>query len=152
MTNKYLFLIILSVYLFSCKEKIVFEKSKPISKKIWEISDTLEFETTINDTSNFYNIFIHIDAQENFLTNNIWLFVKSESPSGNILKDTVMFYLSDAQGKWFGKKQGETINNKFIYKAHIRFPEKGIYKFYLQHGMRENDLPRVSSVGISIEK
>ncbi len=153
MTGKnFIYVFIFSVFLISCKDKVVFENEKEISNGIWEISDTLNFNAPISDTVNYYNIFITVDAIDNFLTNNLWLFISSESPSGNILNDTVMFYITDERGKWYGKKHGDIIKNKFVYKPHIRFPEKGEYKFLLRHGMRENDLPRVSSVGIQIEK
>ena len=156
MTAKKTFLYISSIFavlfLFSCKGNTVFKKSIAIPENIWEINDTLHFQTEITDNEDFFNIFLNVNVKENYLTDNIWLIIDSESPSGNVLNDTVMFFIFDQTGKPYGKKHGDMIKNKFLYKAHILFPEKGTYKFTLSHGMRENDLPRISSAGLSIEK
>lgn len=144
--------LLISLFSVSCKGKVFFKKNITIPDNIWQINDTLKFRTDISDNKNYYNIFVNIDAKDNYLTDNIWLIINSESPSGNILNDTVMFFISDQTGKPYGKKHGNIIKNKFLYKAHILFPEKGVYKFKISHGMRITDLPRVSSAGISIEK
>lgn len=140
------------LFLISCKGKVFFEKSVTIPDQIWQRNDTLKFQADISDNENFFNIYLNIDAKDNYLTDNIWLIINSESPSGNILNDTVMYFISDQTGKPYGKKHGDIIKNKFLYKTHILFPEKGIYKFTIRHGMRETDLPRISSAGIRIER
>lgn len=156
MTAKKTFLTIGSLFavlfLYSCKDNTVFKKSIAIPENLWQINDTLNFQTEITDNEDFFNIFLTLNAKDNYLTDNIWLIISSESPSGNALNDTVMFYIFNQTGKPYGKKHGDIIKNKFLYKTHIRFPEKGTYKFTLRHGMREHDLPRVSSSGLSIEK
>ncbi len=145
-------ILLVSIFLFSCNNNTIFKDSSDIPENTWQINDTLIFCPNISDVDNYYNLFINIDADKDFLTDNIWLIIDSESPSGNVLHDTVMFFISDDKGKWFGKQKGDIIRNKFLYKTHIRFPEKGQYTFRLRHGMRKNDLPRISSAGISIEK
>ncbi|MCD6556649.1 MAG: gliding motility lipoprotein GldH [Bacteroidales bacterium] len=156
MTAKKTFLYIGSIFaflfLYSCRETTLFKKSIAIPENLWQVNDTLDFQTEITDNENFFNIFLNVNVKENYLTDNIWLIIDSESPSGNILNDTIMFFIFDQTGKPYGKKHGNIIKNKFLYKAHILFPEKGTYKFTVRHGMRKNDLPRVSSVGLSIEK
>jgi len=151
-TNIILGTLIFTVFLYSCKENVLYENSFLLPGNIWQINDTLKFKTKITDNKNYYNIFIHIDVKEDYLTDNIWLLIDSESPSGNMLNDTVMFFIFDQTGKQFGQKHGDNIKNKFLYKAHILFPETGTYMFFLRHGMRKSDLPRISSAGISIEK
>ncbi|NPA68484.1 MAG: gliding motility lipoprotein GldH [Chlorobi bacterium] len=155
MPNKKILLLsglIILLFFTDCKKNVLYRASTEIQNKTWQIGDSICFNTEIKDTKNYYNIFINLNIDENFLTENIWLFVKSTSPSGNILNDTVMFYITDKNGKWLGKKHGNTIKNKFLYKPHVKFPETGNYKFCLNHGMRKNDLPKINSVGISIEK
>ncbi len=146
------FILFVVAFSGSCKENSVFEDKSEISKSIWQIEDSLCFDAEIQNINQYYNIFLKIDVKEDFLTENLWLLIKSKSPSGNILNDTVMFFIIDKTGKWFGKKHGDVIKNKFLYKTHVLFPEKGNYRFCISHGMRKEDLPRVTSVGISIEK
>ncbi len=144
--------LLLISFFTSCKNNTTYKSTVSIPEKTWQITDTLIFNADITNISNYYNIYFNVEAQEDYLTDNLWLIITSSSPSGNILNDTADFFLTDSKGKWYGKKHGHTINNKFLYKAYILFPEKGIYTFKIRHGMRKNDLPKVSSVGISIEK
>ncbi len=144
--------IIIILLLHSCKKNILYNSSVKFPENVWQINDTIKFQAKISDNKSYCNIFINLNVKENYLTDNIWLMIDSESPSGNVLNDTVMFFIFNEKGKPFGKKHGDNIKNKFLYKAHILFPETGTYKFSIHHGMREKDLPRISSAGISIEK
>jgi len=145
-----IFILTLSL-LPSCKNNIVSSDSKEIEGEVWNVNQLIELEANLIDTQNNFNLFIDINVKEDFLTNNLWLFISTKSPSGNVQNDTLMFYITDEKGKWFGNKSGDIIKNKFLYKSNIKFPEAGIYSFQINHGMRENDLPKVVSVGISVE-
>jgi len=142
----------LLLILVSCDNNVIFSESKNIESGIWNINEGVEFDANIDDITTFFNFYIEIDINEDFLTNNLWLFISTQSPSGNIQSDTLVYYIADETGKWFGNKRGEIIKNKFLYKSNIRFPEKGIYNFKILHGMRENDLPEISKIGIRIEE
>jgi len=146
-----IFFIFTLLILSSCKNNIVSSDSKEIKGEVWNINQIVKLETNIADTQKSYNLLINVDLKEDFLTNNLWLFISTKSPSGNVQNDTLIFYVTDEKGKWFGNKSGDIITNKFLYKSNIKFPELGIYSFQISHGMRENDLPKVRSVGISIE-
>ena len=141
-----------SLFISSCDNNIVVSESKTIESGLWNTNEVIELNAEVHQIDEFYNFFIEMDIHEDFLTNNLWLFIHTQSPSGNIQSDTVMYYIADEKGKWFGDKKGEIIENKFLYKSNIRFSEVGTYKFSFLHGMREHDLPKVSKVGISIEE
>ncbi len=140
------------LFLASCDKNTAITESKNLESGIWGINELVEFNVGITRIDKSYNLFIEMDIYEDFLTNNLWVFIHTQSPSGNIQSDTLMFYVADEKGEWFGNKNGETINNKFLYKSNIQFVESGIYQFSLFHGMREHDLPKVSEVGIRIEE
>ena len=135
----------------SCDERTLYSENKKIISESWGIADSVIFKATIFETENFCNVFIDVDIKETFLTNNLWLFISVESPSGNIQNDTIMYYIADETGKWFGKEKRPFIENKFIYKPYIKFPDKGEYIFIIKHGMREKDIPMVKSIGITVE-
>lgn len=139
------------LFLFSCKNNIAISDSQEINGGIWGINQAIKLEAKLNNPQKDYNLFINVNVKDDFLTNNLWLFMSTKSPSGNVQTDTLMFYVTDEKGKWFGNKSGSIIKNKFLYKSNIKFPEVGVYTFQIKHGMRETDLPKVVSVGISIE-
>ena len=151
--NRNIILLLLYLYLFtSCTGYVIYSDKSEIESGIWEIKDSIVISASISDIEKICNVYINLDIDENFLTNNLWLFISTKSPSGNIQSDSLMFYITDSKGKWFGKKRKSKISNKFLYKNHIRFPEKGSYIFSIKHGMRNKDLPKVHSVGVSIEE
>ncbi len=140
----------LSILHTSCKEDI--SQSVSINNNVWQINDTILLNAEISELNSYYNIFFNIAAEETFLTENLWLYVSTVSPSGNVANDTLQYFIFDKIGKPYGKKSGELIKNKFAYKSRIRFPEKGIYRFKICHGMRESDLPKIKTFGIDIAK
>jgi len=146
------FIIVLTFLLFSCNNKITISDSEKINNDTWTIDKTIKSEVNIEDISKFYNVFININVKEDFLTNNLWLFISTKSPQGNVQSDTLLFYVTDEKGKWFGNKSGSEISNKFLYKSNIKFPKAGKYTFLISHGMRENDLPKATEVGVTIEE
>ena len=146
-----LFLFAVIVIFNSCDDETLYSGNQEIPSDGWGIKDSVVFKATISETENFYNVFIDIEINELFLTNNLWLYIFTESPSGNIQSDTIMYFITDDRGKWFGKEKGSFIENKFMYKAYIKFPETGEYTFVIKHGMREKDLPLIESIGITVE-
>ncbi len=148
----YIFSLFTVLLFFSCNDKVLFSEKSEFSDKEWKIFEKKEFYIEINELREFYNIYITLDIYDDYLNNNIWLFVQSTSPSGNQEVDTVMYYFSDKSGKWFAERKNDVILNKFLFKKKVKFPEKGKYKIVIEHGMRENNLPLIKSAGIIIEQ
>ena len=148
----YLGILLQMLLLTSCENKIIISDSKKISNSVWNIDEAVKLELNVVDVSKFYNLYINIDVKEDFLTNNLWIFLSTSSPSGNVQNDTLIYYVTDEKGKWFGNKNGDIIKNKFLYKPNIKFSEVGTYKFTISHGMREMDLPKVEIVGVIAEE
>jgi gliding motility-associated lipoprotein GldH len=145
-------ILLLFVFLGSCDKKTVYQEKQEIETGQWEIGEVKRFQIKIKETNLNYNIYTLIDITEDFPTENLHLRVKSTSPSGNNRVDTVHYYVCDKTGKWYGKKSGSIIRNKFVYKTNVKFVEAGEYHFEYEHLMREHQLPRLRSIGLSIEK
>jgi gliding motility-associated lipoprotein GldH len=152
--NKLIFILLLFFVFIakSCKDDFFYKDYVEIKSRTWEISEKAFFKVNIEKPKDLYQIFIDIDCNEDFPTNNLWLAVEVKSPSGINQRDTVMYNISDETGKWYGEKSGKTIQYKFLYKKDISFPKEGEYTFQIEHLMRENDLPSVSNIGISIAR
>jgi len=48
-----------------------------------------------------------------------------KSPQGNVQSDTLLFYVTDEKGKWFGNKSGSEISINSYTKSLIKFSLKG---------------------------
>ena len=81
---------------------------------------------------------------------NIWFFMMSSSPDGHIHKDTIEVSLAQEDGKWFGKKSGETFKMDVYFKKQIRFPKAGVYTFEIAQGMRDKELKGIHRIGFKL--
>jgi gliding motility-associated lipoprotein GldH len=138
--------------LLSCNSKVLYMDSKVMKENIWKLIDTFSFKVEVKDTITANNIIFTLRTGSSYPFRNIYLFVKTTSPSGKSRTDTLQYYIADEKGKWLGKGFGDIHELNLTYKSNIYFPEKGIYQFNIQHGMRIKDLKGVYDFGLRIEK
>lgn len=155
MNLKKAFSILISIILLfgtSCKQGAFYSSSVEFEDKVWDIDENALFSFEVIEPQAKYAIFIDFVCSKQYLTDNIWFEFAVKSP-GNIEQiDTVMFLITDEGGKWFGNEKSALVENKFLYKNNISFPQAGEYTVKIRHLMRENDLPQAVSTGITIEK
>jgi len=125
---------------------------KNIKNETWHIDSTLHFEFDITDSNQYYTFYINIRNNIDFETQYFYVFLTSEFPNGYIGKDTLGFIISTPAGKWTGKGNGRLKDNKFLYKNQVRFPRKGVYKFSIQQGMREENVKGIANFGMTLLK
>lgn len=154
MRKPQLLLLIYSMILLSlsCDRKVVFEKNSIISDSKWNFKETLHYDVNINDTLRAHNIYINIRNSQEYQYNNIFLFLSTYAPNGNLLKDTFEISLADKKGKWYGKGAGNIYSLQVPYMQNIKFPYRGIYVFEIQHAMWNEELNGITDVGIRIEE
>ncbi len=151
--NKFSFVFILaSIFLFSsCNSNLIYSDSHVMTDKTWELFDSPVFNVPISDTTNINDVSFVIRTGSSYPYRNIFLFVTAYSPDGKSITDTIQYYLADEKGKWYGKGIGDIHELLLPYKSNVYFPAKGIYKFKIQHGMRDEDLKGVYDVGLKVE-
>jgi gliding motility-associated lipoprotein GldH len=152
--NRHSLILVLTsfVVLLSCNNNVVYTDSRPMSGKKWELMYIPSFSVPIIDTLNSNNVIFTIRTGSSYPFRNIYLFVKTTSPDGKFITDTLQYYLADEKGKWYGKGFGDIHELNLPYKSNVFFPLKGIYQFNIQHGMRTEDLNGVYDFGLRIEK
>jgi gliding motility-associated lipoprotein GldH len=138
--------------LLSCNSNVVYMDSKVMKENTWKLIDAPSFKVTINDTTTANNIIFTLRTGSSYPFRNIYLFVKTTSPAGKSITDTLQYYIADEKGKWSGKGFGDIHELNLTYKTNVYFPVKGIYQFNIQHGMRIKDLKGVYDFGLRIEK
>jgi gliding motility-associated lipoprotein GldH len=136
----------------SCNNNVVFTDSKPMPGKKWELMNIPVFNVPVNDTLKSNNVSFLIRTSSSYPFRNIFLFVKTTSPDGKSITDTLEYFLADEKGKWYGKGFGDIHELNLPYKSNVFFPAKGTYQFTVRHGMRMEDLNGVYDFGLRIEK
>lgn len=156
--HKFLVFISISFILLSCTEKKYFDEYQAIDNLEWKQNFPIEFIVSNTDTISKKNVFINIRNNSNYEYSSLFLIVKTQFPSGYKLVDTLEYEMTDAKGNWLGKGFNSLKENKLFFKEGVVLPEKGAFKFLIQHATRgindiegEKPLAGITDVGLSIE-
>ncbi|MBL0341041.1 MAG: gliding motility lipoprotein GldH [Bacteroidetes bacterium] len=144
--------IVLSLTLASCDPTRFYEENKKIPKAEWDQNSPLLFQTIIADTTIPYNVYINVRNAGNYRFSNLYLFINTVFPGGQIQRDTLECTLAAPDGLWLGEGLGDIFSNKILFKENVKFPQSGEYRFELFQAMRINPLPGIFDAGIRIEK
>ena len=144
--------IALSFAIVSCDRNKVYEEYVEITDNVWQNKNAVNFEFEIDDTTSLHNIFINVRHATHYPYNNLWVFIKSSAPNGQINIDTVECILADKQGRWKGDGLGDLWDMQIPWKQNVRFPHTGKYRVEFQQGMRVDALPGIMDMGLRIEK
>lgn len=147
--------IALAVLLFciaSCDPKRVYEKNEKISNNNWDQNSPLVFLVNITDTVNPFNVYVNVRNAGFYGFSNLFLFVNTRFPQGQLERDTLECTLASPDGRWLGEGLGDIWDNRILFKKNVRFPQTGEFRFELIQAMRINPLPGIMDAGIRIEK
>lgn len=138
----------------SCDRQLVFEEHKNFPNQYWHKDSTATFvfkaDTIFAPAITFS---FNIRQNTSYIYSNMWLFMDITLPTNKHIIDTINVEFMDQQGKWKENVKGGTIKEiRYYYKFALANPPSGIYDIKLRHGMREEQLQDVVSVGARIEK
>jgi gliding motility-associated lipoprotein GldH len=157
MRNYFLLLLVLTIV--SCSNNEIFNQYKSIDNHQWTSENSIEFLVKSLDTISQKNVFINIRNNKDYEYSSIFLIAEIEFPNGYQVVDTLEYEMTDPSGKWLGSGYTDIKENKLFFKENVAFPEKGDYKFTINHATRgikdiegKEPLKGITDVGLSIEK
>ena len=145
-------LIGLIVFFTSCNTGVIFDENINVDEHGWYKNDLARFDVKIEDSISVFNYYLNLRHSVDYRYNNLFVFMKTTYPNGNVSRDTIEFVLADKSGKWFGKGWGKIKDNSILLVEGIKFPLTGSYTFQLQQAMRVDTLKGISDIGIRIEQ
>lgn len=138
--------------LISCDSNLIFEKYKSIPKSEWHKDSLVVFNIPVSDTADKQNLLIDIRNEITYNYSNLWLFIETVKPDGEVATDTFGMTLASPTGKWLGEGFGKRRTRQVMYKRNVNFSEPGEYKVKIQQGMRDVILEGITDVGFRVEK
>jgi len=150
--NIIVLIIAFSILAISCDSRKIYDQNFKISGTAWNKKKVLDFYVNIYDTIISNNVYINVRHSNLYSYSNLFLFLTIIAPDGNFIRDTVELTLADKSGKWLGKGLGDISDYQQIYSENVRFRIRGIYKFNIEQGMREDDLQNILDIGLRVEK
>lgn len=149
--KKHIFFFVLTLpLLFASCETAFYEKIDTLPNDTWNVDSLLSYEVDIDDSLQYYNIYVNVRNTVDFETQNFYVFMTTEFPDGFTAIDTLGCILCDVHGKWTGKGTGRLRDNKFLLKSKVRFAQKGRYRFVVRQAMRNDNVKGIANFGLSL--
>lgn len=145
-------LLFIAVFSVSCSSNVIFDETISVEVSGWDKNDLARFDLVIEDSVNSFDYYLNIRNTVDYRFSNLYVFMNTTYPNGNISRDTIEFVLADKSGKWFGNGWGEIKDNSILLVQGIKFPLTGAYTFQIQQAMRVDTLKGISDIGIRIQK
>ncbi len=148
----FFYLLCLTLTFQACQRGVVYQDHHNLPSEGWEHQDGILFETNIDDTLSLHELYLDVRNTTDYAYSNLFLFLEIAFPDGRMLRDTIECVLADKRGQWTGRGFGHVRANRFLFRDDVWFPQEGVYRFRLYHGMRHELLEGISDIGIRIEK
>lgn len=149
---KLLIFSVVLLLLLSCSKSKVFDDIQSTGSKGWDASNPLRFSFQIDDTLSSHRFSMHVRNDIDYRYSNLYVFLQTRFPNGNITRDTIECILAGPDGKWHGKASGKYREHLIMLNPGIRFPLPGTYTIDIEQAMRHQLLAGISDIGIRIEK
>lgn len=136
---------LLCLLLAGCGSDTVYSHFADVPAGGWDKDSVYAFDYPIADSTACYQILLYVRHTEIYPYQNMWLFVGDGSR-----QDTIEFYLANDRGEWLGNGKSGIIEMPVLYEERVQFERGGEHRITLQHGMREERLKGIESVGVEI--
>lgn len=147
-----IFAIISAFVMSSCSSRMMYDESVVIPEAKWDNKNVPYFDVKVEDTISVYSFALNVRHMEKYRYSNLYIFLHTTFPNGNVTHDTIECTLAYPDGSWVGKGSGSMRSDKILLNPNLRFPLGGVYHFEIEQAMRDEILKGIVDVGISIEK
>lgn len=133
----------------ACGEAPMYTKSYSFANNTWTQEVKPQFKVSIPDTTNYYTIEITLRTTTDYAYNNLWFFIHSKPPQGEVGREPVEIKLARPDGSWIGEKSGTVVSTSVFYR-HKKFPQKGDYFFTFEQGITEDAVRNVMDITYTV--
>lgn len=147
-----IFAIIAAFVMSSCSSRMMYDESVVIPEAKWDNKNVPYFDVKVEDTISVYSFALNVRHMENYRYSNLYIFLHTTFPNGNVTHDTIECTLAYPDGSWVGRGSGSMRSDKILLNPNLRFPLDGVYHFEIEQAMRDDILKGIADIGISIEK
>lgn len=147
------FLLLPSIILVSCDAERVYEKNIDLENRQWLADSIADFDFHIAQAEDSYDIYFNFRNTISYPYHNLYVNYQVENSKGEVLLEDLynMDLFDPKTGKPFGKGLGDIFSHEFKAIPNYQFPDTGTYTLKLQQYMRQDALPEILSVGISVK-
>jgi len=151
-TTVLVFALMLSLLLTSCGKKYLYDDVHTLPADGWNKNQKERFIFNVPDTTCTFLFYLDLRNEIDYRYSNLYVFMETQFPNGNITRDTLECILAEPSGKWTGRGYGRLKENMILLNPTIKFPLKGSYTIDIEQAMRDEILEGITDVGIRIER
>ncbi len=131
----------------------VFKQHIDIENGEWFLKNEPTFVFNITDTTQTYTVYYLVRNSVAYPYYNIYLkrFLTDEKKKSISEALNELALMSERTGKPLGDGLGDLFDHKIVALKNFRFPHRGQYTFKVRQYMRQDPLPEILSIGISVE-
>lgn len=145
------FSLLLATTFASCNKSVFYSNDQRVDDKGWNMNDKRYFEVEVTDTLRLYTFFFDLRVSQDYAWDRAFFFINTTFPDGSVAKDTLGCPLAEPDGRWYGKRTGKYIDNRYVFRSNMIFPTTGTYRFEIAHAMRDTNIVGIKNVGLHIE-
>ncbi|ARK10798.1 gliding motility lipoprotein GldH [Fibrella sp. ES10-3-2-2] len=142
--------------LTACEQdpNVVYKENADIENGKWYVKNAPSFRFTITDASIPYDLYYTLRNNLTYPYYNLYLTRYLTDEQGREIESRLdeLILMDPKTGEPRGKGLGDLYDNKVLMKRAYRFAKPGTYVMRIKQYMRQDPLPDVVSVGISVEK
>lgn len=153
-TSAYLLLFTLCILAGSCDSNSVYKDHEDIEDGQWYLKNEPAFTFEITDTTQSYNVYYLVRNSIAYPYYNLYVKRFLLNDKNKIVNEALneLILMDEKSGKPLGDGLGDLFDHKIMALKSYRFPRKGKYTFKIRQYMRQDPLPEILSMGISVEK
>ncbi len=143
---------IICLFFMGCNGHVIFQERTEIQDNNWSYNYPLEFNVEIIDENIVYDILLDIEHSREFGYANLYTGLTFISPGPDTTYQKVSIDLADKLGRWLGTCKGNECSSQLIIAATHRFKKEGINKIIVEQYSREENLPGIKSIELTIQE
>ncbi|MCP1385907.1 gliding motility lipoprotein GldH [Runella salmonicolor] len=153
-TSAYLLLFSLFLLAGSCDSNSVYKDHEDIEDGKWYVKNEPAFTFEITDTTQTYNVYYLVRNSIAYPYYNLYVKRFLLNDKNKIVNEALneLILMDEKSGKPLGDGLGDLFDHKVLALKSYRFPRKGKYTFKIRQYMRQDPLPEILSMGVSVEK
>ena len=140
------------IIMTSCGGGALYDESVVIPEAKWDNQNMPYFDVMVEDSLTSNAFYLNIRHMEDYRYSNLYIFLHTTFPNGNLTHDTIECTLAYPDGRWMGDGTGSMRTAKVLLNPALRFPLTGTYHFEIEQAMREKELYGITDIGICFEK
>jgi len=148
-----IYFLFLLVTLSACETSSTFKAHQEIKDGLWYVKNEPSFTFEISDTTKTYNVFYLVRNSIGYPYYNLYVKQFLINDKKKIVNEALneLILMDEKTGKPLGDGLGDLFDHKIVALKNYRFSRTGKYTIKMRQYMRQNPLPEILSMGISVE-